>query len=563
MVPETLNTGILKSVEAFITRKLTEELQQSLVYHNLNHTQNVAQAVIEIASAEQLSNYEIEEILVAAWFHDIGYLKTYIGHEEESVAMAHKFLDELQLPHDRIERIKKLIIATKFGHIPENINEAVLIDADRLHVGKNDFWTQGELLRNEWSTWLERTYSETEWAGTQVEYLTHANFFCKYTQQSYNETRNKNLEKAKSLLETLQNADTNIYKLSTTLLTRILFKIQGITSIIALGLFTGFGLVSSVWGLSFETLPIGIVSGMITGLVLLTFDPLFESKIIRKFSFPVSLIIGSLALFLLFLATPALASIFLSLFQFQQNISDHPPSLYTDILNLTGISNLAWTAFLISLLLNFVKLSARIIGPVMLKNYLLGRYFKPREEDRIFMFLDLNSSTQMAESMTVSDYHKLLAQFFRDIAGPIAKSNGQIYQYVGDEVVVSWPMKDGLRDSNCIRCYIRIERQLAKVKHVYSQKFGFIPDYKVAFHGGRIMTGEVGKYKTEIVFHGMALNTCERILSLCKPLNSKVLISENLLRKLTMLPRYKPRYITSIQPKGSESELSLYTLDFV
>ncbi|MCZ2337755.1 MAG: hypothetical protein LC127_06035, partial [Chitinophagales bacterium] len=100
----------------------------------------------------------------------------------------------------------------------------------------------------------------------------------------------------------------------------------------------------------------------------------------------------------------------------------------------------------------------------MMKSYLLGKYHKPIEEERIFMFIDINSSTSMAEKMGIEKYHNMLNRFFFDIGSPISRSMGEIYQYVGDEVVITWKMKDGLENANCIRCYYRILKQLDKLR---------------------------------------------------------------------------------------------------
>jgi adenylate cyclase len=176
------------------------------------------------------------------------------------------------------------------------------------------------------------------------------------------------------------------------------------------------------------------------------------------------------------------------------------------------------------------------------------------------MFLDINSSTSLAERMGTEQYHELLNSFFYDIGTPISRSKGEIYQYVGDEVVITWKMKDGLKNANCVRCYFRIIKQMEKLKPVYLQKFGFYPEFKVGMHGGKVITGEVGKNKTEIVFHGDVINTTERILSQCISLGKKMLISENLVRRIGLLPTIHAEYVTTRLFKGKENEVSLYTL---
>ena len=96
-------------------------------------------------------------------------------------------------------------------------------------------------------------------------------------------------------------------------------------------------------------------------------------------------------------------------------------------------------------------------GPGVLKKVLLGKYFKPQREERIFMFLDLRNSTAIAERLSEVEYFNLLKEIIEDITQPILYTRGEIYQYVGDEVVISWSVKNGKSNANCIRCYFEIQ----------------------------------------------------------------------------------------------------------
>jgi adenylate cyclase len=554
-------SNVLKSVENYVTRRWSQEKPPELLFHTLEHSREVVENAGEIGKAEGLDDETLENVIIAAWFHDLGYLKTYIGHEEESQTMATRFLRELQLDEDRIQQVRDIIIATKFGHVPKNLAESVIIDADRLHIAGPGFWEKGDKLRTEWTSYLEKRYSEREWAETQLKHLENTTFFCEYSRTAYGAEREKNIKRASTLLEAWLHSEQNFARTSFRTVFRIWQNTRSALAMMGLGLILGTGLSVSVWGIKPEIIPAGLLSGAFIGLTLYFFDPIFEKKVLRKFSFPIGLLTGTLALVVLFVGSPAAALQVLPYFILTAPFSGQVArEAYLELLTIESLVNLGWLALLTSVILNFIKLATRIIGPRMLQDYLRGKYFKPQEEERIFMFLDLNSSTRLAETMNIGTYHQLLAGFFRDIAGPIARSRGQIYQYVGDEVVVSWPMKEGLRDSTCLRCFFRIEKQMEKLRPIYEQKFGFLPDYKVAFHGGKVIAGEVGKYKTDIVFHGPVLNTTERILNLCKPLKSKVLISENLLRRIDLLPNLAPTYISSIQLQGSDNEISLYTL---
>lgn len=98
------------------------------------------------------------------------------------------------------------------------------------------------------------------------------------------------------------------------------------------------------------------------------------------------------------------------------------------------------------------------------------------------------------------------------------------------------------------------------MKPEYTSLFGFMPEFKVGMHAGKVITGEVGRTKTEIVFHGDVINTTERILNQCINLGKKILISENLIRRIALLPNVHAEYVTTRLFKGKENEVSLYTL---
>lgn len=110
-------------------------------------------------------------------------------------------------------------------------------------------------------------------------------------------------------------------------------------------------------------------------------------------------------------------------------------------------------------------------GPGMFFKFLAGKYYQPREEERIFMFLDLKSSTSIAEKIGNKQYFNLLNDVFTDITNSILMSNGQIYQYVGDEVVISRELAEGLDQANCIQCFARIKNKLLKRTEYYKPEF--------------------------------------------------------------------------------------------
>ncbi|MEO5945516.1 MAG: adenylate/guanylate cyclase domain-containing protein, partial [Chitinophagaceae bacterium] len=141
-----------------------------------------------------------------------------------------------------------------------------------------------------------------------------------------------------------------------------------------------------------------------------------------------------------------------------------------------------------------------------------------------------------------------------------ARYFGRIYQYVGDEAVVTWPLKKGIKFAVCIRCFFAIQKQIRRYKAYYEERYGRVPEFKAALHGGPIVVSEVGKYKSEIAYHGDVLNTTARMLGKCHELVSELLVSDTVL-KLVELPKYiKADQMGTFQLKGKLQEIELHSV---
>ena len=168
-------------------------------------------------------------------------------------------------------------------------------------------------------------------------------------------------------------------------------------------------------------------------------------------------------------------------------------------------------------------------GPGVFKSFLLGKYFHPKREERIFMFLDLRGSTTIAEKLGEEKYFNFLKDIFRDATPAILNAKGQIYQYVGDEIVISWKTDAGIKDANCLQCYFEIEKSLAEKAAHYKNKYDdTIPKFKAGLHYGAVMVGEIGVVKRDIVYSGDVLNTAARIQSKCNELGKDIVFSTEL-----------------------------------
>jgi adenylate cyclase len=193
--------------------------------------------------------------------------------------------------------------------------------------------------------------------------------------------------------------------------------------------------------------------------------------------------------------------------------------------------------------------------------YLTGRYHKPRQEMRIFMFLDMRSSTAIAEQLGHVKYFQLLNELFTDITDVIVRSRGEIYQYVGDEVSVSWTFRNGVRRQRCVRCFLDIRTKLKRRARHYEERYGIAPVFKAGFHYGPVTTGEVGSVKRERIYSGDVVNTAARIQNSCNELAVDNLLSQELLEVLHLPTAYRTRAMGSIALRGKAASTTLWTID--
>ncbi len=183
---------------------------------------------------------------------------------------------------------------------------------------------------------------------------------------------------------------------------------------------------------------------------------------------------------------------------------------------------------IVSTILDFYQQVKQKFGRGVFFDMLLGRYHKPKEANGIFMFIDLRSSVSLAEQLGHIKYSNLLQDCFFDLNLQLSRYNAKIYQYVGDQVVLHWNLRDGLQKNNCIHCFFGFIDRLEKRKSYYLNHYGLHPYFKAGAHSGRATVAEVGLLKREIAFHGDTVNSTSRIHDYCNKFQQRLLISRNL-----------------------------------
>ncbi|NDV15138.1 HD domain-containing protein [Muricauda sp. TY007] len=187
---------IVEKTKHFVSKLLTEELDSRFLYHNLRHTQRVVKSTKELLNYYNLDEAENERLLLAAWFHDVGHIKGWENHEENSCEIARDFLGKNDYDPEGIEQVCSLIMVTNMCNEPTNLMEGIIRDADISHFAKKSYWETTDFLKEELRELGIADYSAKEWRDKNIKmFRTKHNFFTDYAKENWEEGKQQNLKK--------------------------------------------------------------------------------------------------------------------------------------------------------------------------------------------------------------------------------------------------------------------------------------------------------------------------------------------------------------------------------
>lgn len=204
--------------------------------------------------------------------------------------------------------------------------------------------------------------------------------------------------------------------------------------------------------------------------------------------------------------------------------------------------------------------ASQLIGVRSFRDIVVGRYRRPRAEERFFLFIDIVGSTPVAERLGPLSVHRYLDQVFQAASGPIDEHYGEVYQYVGDEMVVTWTAEEGRAQARPLACLFAVEAALARAAPEFERAFGATPRLRAALHAGEVITGEVGGSRRAIVFHGDVMNTTSRIENATRDLGRPFLVSGDALQRLEGVQGYALEDLGLHRLRGREAETRLYAV---
>jgi len=304
-----------------------------------------------------------------------------------------------------------------------------------------------------------------------------------------------------------------------------------------------------------QSIGAGICIGFCVPVSLAFYTRFIFNRYLQKINLLLVLLINTLAHLIVILI---IAILFVGIFYMHgdfQTLFSRPDFIFSRFFLIGIIFGL-----ILSLIFNFFSILNTLIGRHILAKLFIGLYRQPREIERVFMFLDIKSSTTIAEKIGHLKFMSLVNDFFYDIAEPVHQTKGEIYKYVGDEAIITWKMEHAIANGNCVHCFLQIQQAIKAKSDHYIQHYGIVPEFKAGLHGGFSVTGELGYTKREIAYMGDVLNTAARIEGACNTFQESILISELLVNQIEYNSNLLFRKVGSVKLRGKLNEVILYGL---
>jgi adenylate cyclase len=204
----------------------------------------------------------------------------------------------------------------------------------------------------------------------------------------------------------------------------------------------------------------------------------------------------------------------------------------------------------VAVLFNLVLGITGLIGGRTFLNFISGRYHVPVEEERFVLFVDIVGSTALAERLGGVGIHRLLDRVFRLLTVAVEDYRGEVLNYVGDEVIVTWPEHRGSVAWRPLRCFMAMRDELSRASGQLQREFGVAPQIRGSLHFGTVIIGEIGDVKRAIVFNGDVMNTAARLEELSRDVDGGFLASRAAMARFNSPPPLALRDLGRLAIRG-------------
>jgi adenylate cyclase len=326
-------------------------------------------------------------------------------------------------------------------------------------------------------------------------------------------------------------------------------KLQLLAVVVALGAISGiaFNLTQG------RALPSAMVVGVTYGLVMSLALGIIELFILDG---PLRTWLSGLSFTVNLLVRSAIYAAMIALIQWfpiGEIIAGIPP----EVSNKTFWAGFAYAA-VISVVMNLGIGISNIVGYRAFLNFITGRYHAPVEENRFVLFVDIAGSTGLAERLGGIGIHRLLDRTFRLLTLAVSDYRGEVLNYIGDEVIVTWKERSGAIDCRPLRCFMAMRDELSRAAGQLEHEFGVTPRIRGSLHFGPVIVGEIGDVKRAIVFNGDVMNTTARLEELSRSVDGGFLASRTAMERFSSAPPFAVHDLGRLAIRGRADGIDVF-----
>jgi adenylate cyclase len=224
-----------------------------------------------------------------------------------------------------------------------------------------------------------------------------------------------------------------------------------------------------------------------------------------------------------------------------------------------------WYGFIysavVSIVFNLILSITNLIGGRAFLNFVTGRYHVPVEENRFVLFVDIAGSTGLAEKLGGVGIHRFLDRTFRLLTLSVVDYRGEVLNYVGDGLIVTWPEHDGAIDGRPLRCFVAMRQELSRAASQFEREFGATPRIRGSLHFGSVIVGEIGDVKRAIVFNGDVMNTAARLEELSRNVDGGFIASRAAMQRFNSTPPFAVRDLGRLPIRGRADGIDVVGMD--
>ncbi|WKN45638.1 adenylate/guanylate cyclase domain-containing protein [Tunicatimonas pelagia] len=299
------------------------------------------------------------------------------------------------------------------------------------------------------------------------------------------------------------------------------------------------------------------LEGLVLGTTLAVMEHVLFKRFYVRFSYSQALLMHIIITAIVIVITLLVGEIFNQIVFNKQDWGIALPTAWQFIQSPLNASLFAYSLALATLL-NFFRQLGNHFGHSIILDFITGKYVRPQEEHRTFMFLDLNQSTTIAEQLGHVKYSRLLNQCFNDLSEFILRYEADVYQYVGDEVVLTWHTDQTKEPIDIAGLYFDFRSKLRQNAVSYREKFGVAPQFKASVHTGLVSITRVGHHRKTLAYHGDVLNTAARLINICSRLKKDLLVTATSASFIQRSPQYRVDNVDTLLLRGKHNTTQVF-----